>query len=414
MNILIVFFLVLIVTFSANGLAIDEEELRNGKLSTYQTCSKEQLEVAINTTQVAIQRTKEAMSEFKTQLDVTDLEEGMRAAFTRRLADTYETAFESYEFLGNRLFELGETQEALDAYHEAIEYARLAECLIPARFYHNLGATYITLGRYGEGIERYKLAIETQGNQCLSATYFALAKVYEFLKNNKDAESTFKEGVRMVTGEDKAFLYYEKAMFLNRRNEIEKEINALQSALEFMHENSPLRASCLFALGTAYLDQDDSKHAAKYLQMALNAKMLDESDTAVAYYELGVLNYNLRDYTSAKKFLTQAANYPELEEDKYQKAREIIDQVKNRTTRKKGHNNARNGLSVANGVSEQTKADIRKRAISFMSNRQNGNQMGLDTVVDLISPEFPNVKREAITVIVEQLVSRSKNGKRKK
>lgn len=412
MNILIVFFMIIFVSPSAFGLSIDENWLNDhGSLTSHKPASENALRDAITETKRIIELTKVAMDDLMAQLEQSDLEKGLAAVLSRQLNDTYETAFRSYEFLGNRLYEMGEAQEALGAYHRALDFSRLGGCSIPARFHHNLAVAYSHLELVDDAIAQYRSSVSTAGNQCLSASYLGLAKCHERRKDPKSATQALKYGIRHVeTDAEKAFLWYEKAMLYNRLDETDKEISALSAALEKANQDHSLYGACLYALGCAYLDEDEDKKASSFFQRALDTNQLDESDTAVAQYELGTIKYRLHDFWAAKALLDRAVKEPDLEEEKYVKALQLLDEINKKIGKKK----PQNGKSVVNGVPEQTKIDIRKRAMSYMSFRVDKQNMTAKEIAEQLQPEFPQVSEKAIESIISPFVASAKKGKRRK
>ncbi|MCK4487151.1 MAG: tetratricopeptide repeat protein [Desulfobacterales bacterium] len=189
-----------------------------------------------------------------------------------------EACFQS----GNRNFNLGHYQEAIQAYKDAIRIN--PEC---HEAYFNLGLAYCMLGHYQEAVQAYKKCLLMKRND--AKAYTCLGKTYVELGDHNEAAEAFEAAIRIEPGCPDAHSNLGRAY--NSLKRYEEAVQVLMEAIRI----KPDHAEAHNNLGWAYGGLRRYAKAAEAFKEAIRIK----PDYDEAHFGLGVTYGLLGDWDSA-------------------------------------------------------------------------------------------------------------------
>lgn len=186
--------------------------------------------------------------------------------FTRGLFNLYNQMGIVYDLKS-------EFQNALDAYEQALQYAKaMGRKDMLAMVYTNTGLTYSNLGSNDRALEQYFAALEqysdtTKFKAYRASTFNNIGIIYSQLKNRSKARVYFNKAIATLAGIDDPYNY--AAFITNLANEdredgdFEQAFKLFQQAYD-AHVNSGNRygqALVLYNMATTYQDMNENKLA---------------------------------------------------------------------------------------------------------------------------------------------------------
>ena len=189
-----------------------------------------------------------------------------------------EACFQS----GNRNFDLGHYQEAIQAYKDAIRIN--PEC---HEAYFNLGLAYCMLGHYQEAVQAYKKCLLMKRND--AKAYTCLGKTYVELGDHNEAAEAFEAAIRIEPGCPDAHSNLGRAY--NSLKRYEEAVQVLMEAIRI----KPDHAEAHNNLGWAYGGLRRYAKAAEAFKEAIRIK----PDYDEAHFGLGTIYALFKDWDSA-------------------------------------------------------------------------------------------------------------------
>lgn len=199
------------------------------------------------------------------------------------------------ERLGNAYLLLGQFNEALDYFQEALTFRETPE------IFYQIGLVYFQKGEYTKAIQPLEQAKTLDPS--LSGVYFVLAEVYEQQNNFEKALEEIKEGIRQ--NELNLEFYFKAAELTAKLSDIEKTNHYYEEAIAIAPDND--RPYIKYATYLNYMDRYEE--VIELLNQAgETTKQLPE-----ALWLLATAYNNLEEYKKAGDLFDQAAQY--LEDD---------------------------------------------------------------------------------------------------
>jgi tetratricopeptide (TPR) repeat protein len=224
----------------------------------------------------------------------------------------------------------GETEKSNEKYKKALDYLeKMPDSKIKKRVtadvYNYKGLTEWYRGNYGVALEKFQdgIKISSQLKDVKQIIKFKsnIALINESvgnyqlsIRNSKEVLDFINKNERLFTNEElltrKSPLYlglgsaYESYFVDKERLEILDSVEYFyKKTIEYSEIFPYNQATAKLSLGNVYNWKGDYKNAEKtYLEVAILLKQIDSDDLAVAYYNLGDINFTAKNYKKALFF----------------------------------------------------------------------------------------------------------------
>ncbi len=194
----------------------------------------------------------------------------------------------TYINLGNIYYKLKSYEMALNYYNKALELDKT-----DSNLYYNIGLLYVAQNNFSSALRVINKGLEINPDDL--KLNLLLPRIY-LLNNDKDrAMIVLRDLIEKYP--DNSVLYFEIAKLFYNLKKYDEALN-FYKRLEKQNIDKNIEVKLYLNIGIIYLKKGMIDDAARYLERAYMIHPLD----ALVNYNLGLLNYRLRDYDKAMEY----------------------------------------------------------------------------------------------------------------